>query len=188
MFGFNFFRRSPETTEREVTVRNLVCRRPHLKNVKEFCDYFIRSAVNAEAETEIPATVILAQAALETGWGKHILKVWMNGQRITSRNLFNIKAFGSWKGKKGTARVWEIVNGEKIWVDGEPFRVYDNFEDSFVDYGNLILNNKRYAKAVENRYDPEKYITEVHKAGYATDPSYATKVISIMNMNFEYEE
>jgi len=188
MFGFNFFRKRPETIEREVRVRKLVCKRPHLDNVKKFCDDFFESALNAETETEIPAIAMLGQVALETGWGRHILKVSMNGERISSKNLFNIKAFRSWKGKKGTARIWEIVNGKKIWVDGEPFRVYDTYEDSFVDYGNLILKNKRYRYAVENRHDPDIYINEVHKAGYATDPEYTKKIVSIMNLNFKYEE
>ncbi len=185
---FSFFRRHPETTEREVRIRKLICKRPHLENVKKFCDDFIQSALNAESETEIPAIAMLAQVALETGWGKHILKVWRKGERIGSRNLFNIKAFSSWNGKKGTAKVWEIVNGEKVWVDGEPFRVYNSYEDSFVDYCNLILKTKRYSKAVENRNDPDRYIREVHRAGYATDPEYSNKIVSIMNLNFEYEE
>lgn len=188
MFISDFFKRSPETTEREVKVRKLVCKRPHLENVKKFCDDFAESALNAEAETEIPAIAMLAQTALETGWGRHILKVWRKGERINSRNLFNIKAFSSWKGKKGTAKVWEIVDGKKIWVDGEPFRVYDNYEDSFIDYCNLILKSPRYSKAVENREDPKRYIEEIHKGGYATDPEYTNKIVSIMDRNFEYEE
>ncbi len=188
MFGINFSRRPAETTERVVTVKKIVCRRPQLQNVKDFCDNFAQSALNAEAETEIPAIAMLGQVALETGWGRHILKVNVKGQRIDSKNLFNIKAFASWRGKKGKARVWEIVKGEKVWVDGEPFRVYDSYEDSFVDYGNLILKTKRYADAVDNRDDAERYIAEVHKAGYATDPEYTNKIVSIMKRNFKYVE
>ena len=187
MFGI-FSRKPPETTERVVVVKKIVCRRPRLQNVKEFCDNFAQSALNAEAETEIPAIAMLGQVALETGWGRHILKVNRKEQRIDSKNLFNIKAFASWRGKKGYARVWEIVDGEKVWVDGEPFRVYDSYEDSFVDYGNLILKSPRYSIAVANRDDPNSYIEEVHAAGYATDPEYSRKIQSIMRLNFKYVE
>jgi len=188
LFGINFSGRPPEVTERQVVVKKIICKRPQLANVKQFCEDFSESALNAEAETEIPAIAMLAQVALETGWGRHILKVRVKGQRVNSKNLFNIKAFASWRGKKGYARVWEIVDGEKVWVDGEPFRVYDNYEDSFVDYGNLILKSSRYAHAVANRDDADSYIEEVHAAGYATDPAYASKIISIMRKNFKYVE
>lgn len=171
-----------------VNKKTIICKRPNLSNVKEFVDNFAQSALNAEAKTGISALAMLGQVAQETGWGKHILKVTENGTQIVSNNLFNIKANPSWKGRKGTARVWEVVNGQKIWVDGEPFRVYNNFEESFVDYGNFIFGNPRYAKAVAVKSDYKKYIEEIRAAGFATDPNYVPAILSIIEKNFEYKE
>jgi flagellar protein FlgJ len=185
-----------ETTERVIeedvqkpeVSKKIINKRPNLANVQKFVDGFGDACLAAEKETGITALALMSQIALETGWGGHILKVHENGTRIVSNNLFNIKAFKSWKGRKGTARVWEVVNGKKIWVDGEPFRVYDNYEDSIIDYCNLILKNKRYAAAVPVKNDAKKYLTAVWEGGYATDPDYVSKMMSIIEKNFEIKE
>ena len=128
---------------------------------------------------------LLAQAALETGWGNKILKVTKDsGVKVDSKNLFNIKCSKSWKGVCGYKTVPEYLN--KQWVHKkEYFRVYSNYEESFNDYANLILKNSRYEVAVMCITDPNKYIDEIARAGYATDPEYANKIKSIMAKNFE---
>ena len=152
-----------------------------LANVKSFCNKFSDAAVNIENETGLSALALMAQIALETGWGEHILKVHdaITGKWINSRNLGNIKATNSWKGKKGWRKVPEWLNGKFVKIK-QWFRVYPNYTEALMDYVILIANTKRYRKAWENRHKPKKYIKLIHKAGYATDPKYSKKIIFIM--------
>ena len=85
-----------------------------------------------------------------------------------------------------SANVWEIINGKKVWVD-EPFRMYARYADSFNDYATLILNTSRYAAAAALKSDPNRYVDEMARAGYATDPKYADKIKSIMSKNWEIQ-
>jgi len=169
-------------------MKKIICK-SNLDNVKRFVEWLSQDALTIETKTGIQAIAMLGQVAQETGWGDHVLKVEYNGNKINSKNLFNIKASATWQGKKGVRNVWEIVKGKKIWVDSW-FRVYDTYEASFADYADYILNAKlldgrfRYEKALAYRYDAEKYIEEIHKAGYATDPMYSTNIKLIMAKYF----
>jgi flagellar protein FlgJ len=137
----------------------------------------------------LPALAILAQAALETGWGKHILRVCMNGVWVCSNNIFNIKAGASWKGKRGEREAWEVINGKRVDVKSQ-WRVYANYEESFDNYAEYIYNctmkdgTLRYARAISERDSPERYIEEIHAAGYATDPDYSKKIKKIFRDYF----
>lgn len=126
--------------------------------------------------------VILSQAALETGWGQHIIS---NGQQ-SSFNLFNIKADPAWQGKRMEKVSMEYAHGKPIQQKSS-FRAYDSFEQSFNDYTNFIQSNPRYRTALETTEKAEQslhdesYIKGIHKAGYATDPAYSNKVLSVLN-------
>ena len=111
---------------------------------------------------------------METGWGKYVPICRKTGKY--SYNLFGIKG----KGTNGSVEVWthEYIASKKVKVIGE-FRAYNNYSESFTDYGNLILGKKRYKNAIINKDDPEKYIRAIWKAGYATDNRYVEKVIKI---------
>jgi len=143
---------------------------------KEFIEMIKRPAKNIQEEHGIPAAVIIAQAALETGWLRHQIKDKYTGEN--SYNLFGIKAHGGWKGKTVTIDTHEFVNGERVKVEDE-FRAYDCFEDSILDHMEFLFQNPRYTDTL-TADNPIEFARELQKAGYATDPDYADKLISIM--------
>lgn len=135
-------------------------------------------AVEASRATGIPARFLVAQAALETGWGKYELK---NADGTPSFNLFNIKAGRSWSGDTVRTATTEYVNGAATRENAR-FRSYASYADSFRDYANLIRNNPRYA-AVVGQSDATAFARGLQAAGYATDPNYADKLARIINGN-----
>ena len=146
---------------------------PH---VRSFQEKLAADADEASAATGIPAKFMLGQAALESGWGKREIK---NADGSTSHNLFGIKAGPSWKGKTTTAVTTEYVNGTPV-TRREKFRAYDSYADSFKDYAKLIANNPRYEKVMNSGGDAASFAHGLQKAGYATDPHYATKLTRII--------
>ncbi|WP_087021557.1 flagellar assembly peptidoglycan hydrolase FlgJ [Thaumasiovibrio subtropicus] len=120
--------------------------------------------------------VLIAQAALETGWGKKVI----TNARGSSHNLFNIKAQPSWQGDKMATQTLEYYDGVAV-QERAAFRSYDDFQSSFDDYVHFLKTNPRYGDALTQSSQPEQFIRGLHKAGYATDPKYSEKVISVMN-------
>lgn len=122
--------------------------------------------------TKLFPSVCLAQAALETGWGKAAI----------DNNMFGIKATGStneyWHGEKKYVTTTEYINGIKKTMH-LAFRAYDSAEDSIRDHNRLLLTSKRYAKVLQAE-TPEEQARAIKAAGYATDPKYADKLISII--------
>jgi len=118
-------------------------------------------------------SVCIAQAALETGWGKSNLMIKANA-------YFGIKAGSNWKGKVYSSSTQECYDGVNYVSTTDTFRAYDSLEDSIKDYYDLITNNSRYDKAC-NVSDAETCITEIKNGGYATDPNYIKNVMSIIN-------
>lgn len=125
----------------------------------------------------ISASALVAQSALETGWGKKIIN---GSDNQSSFNLFNIKANNGWQGDKVTKNSLEVENGIGIKRRSD-FRAYQNFEQSFEDYGRFITTNQRYQEALQQGTDAGRYVEELQEAGYATDPQYAEKIKQIMN-------
>lgn len=119
---------------------------------------------------------VLAIAALETGWGRHVLK---NTEGQSTHNYFGIKATGN-ESEYTENSTREFLDGSWQKVQAK-FKTYDNVEESINGFTNFILENPRYAKAIENAENPETFLKEIHKAGYATDPQYADKAISILH-------
>lgn len=146
---------------------------PH---VRAFQEKMHEHAHAAEQTTGVPAKFMLGQAALETGWGKRMIK---NADGTSSNNLFGIKAGPGWKGKVATAVTTEYVNG-KPQTRVEKFRAYDTPADSFRDYARLIANNPRYEKVVASGGDAESFAKGLQRAGYATDPNYAAKLTRLI--------
>jgi peptidoglycan hydrolase FlgJ len=132
----------------------------------------------ASQATGIPAHFMIAQAALESGWGKHEIR---HADNRPSFNLFGIKAGESWKGAVVETVTTEYINGipEKMV---EKFRAYNSYAEGFQDYANLLLNNPRYATVLKNQ-DATAFAQGLQQAGYATDPMYADKLIRIINSN-----
>jgi flagellar protein FlgJ len=146
---------------------------PH---VRSFQDKLAAHAEEASKATGIPAKFMLGQAALESGWGKREIK---GRDGTNSHNLFGIKAGGDWKGKVVEATTTEYVNG-KAQTKVERFRAYDSYADSFKDYAKLLASNPRYEKVLASAGDATSFAKGLQKAGYATDPNYATKLASII--------
>ena len=147
---------------------------------QEFFD-FIGKIVLTETEKRITngdkwvlPSVTMAQGALETGYGKSTLMTKANA-------FFGIKANKTWKGKVYNASTKEVIESKEINTRAV-FRAYDTVADSVHDYMNLICNNKRYKKAVCN-VDYISTATNIAKGGYATDPIYSDKIISIIEKN-----
>ncbi|MDH5446323.1 MAG: flagellar assembly peptidoglycan hydrolase FlgJ [Gammaproteobacteria bacterium] len=137
-------------------------------------------AEEAAAELDTLPEVLIAQAALETGWGKHISK----DQSGSSHNLFNIKAGSDWDGEVVEKTTIEFYHGAPV-KEVARFRAYDSYEDSFRDYVDFLKSSERYQPALRQAADPEKYIRGLHRAGYATDPAYADKILNIINREWD---
>ncbi|NYT71486.1 flagellar assembly peptidoglycan hydrolase FlgJ [Halomonas sp. QX-2] len=145
-------------------------------HVDQFIQTLAAPAQAASASTGVPAELILAQAALETGWGRHEIAT-RNGNN--SHNLFGIKAGSHWQGETTDIVTHEYINGRRTQVV-DTFRVYDSFEHAFTDYASLIGNNPRYAGVVQAP-TAEQAARELQAGGYATDPLYAEKLVAVMN-------
>ena len=135
------------------------------------------AAAKVEQQSGIPASYMLGQAGHETGWGKHEIK---NANGSPSYNLFGIKAGPGWTGKVATVTTTEYVNGEARKTTAK-FRAYDNYEQSFQDYAKLINQSPRYANARQQTGSVVAFANELQRAGYATDPSYASKLSKAIN-------
>ena len=144
----------------------------------EFIEQLMPLAEQAGKTLGVNPSVLLAQAALETGWGKFITRDSSSGQ--SSYNLFNIKAQHSWEGEAVQVQTLEYRGGvpEK---EQARFRAYDSYADSFNDYVDFLRSNPRYQQALEQGADPTRFVRELHNAGYATDPEYASKIERIFS-------
>ncbi len=119
--------------------------------------------------------ILIAQAALETGWGAHVMR---DDYGRSSHNLFGIKANGAWHGATVERRTMEYLGGKPVKVRAA-FRAYPDLGAAFDDYARFIQNNSRYQHALAKASDPHAYIHEIARAGYATDPQYADKILAI---------
>ena len=150
--------------------------KPLTDNAADFQSRMTQHAEEASRATGIPAHLMLGQAALESGWGKREIKAADGTQ---SNNLFGIKATANWNGKVVEATTSEYIHGVKQ-KRIEKFRAYDNYADSFKDFANLVRNNPRYENVMTNLQNVNGYAHAMQKAGYATDPNYATKLASVI--------
>jgi flagellar protein FlgJ len=148
-----------------------------IQSAQDFVRQLWPMAERAGRELGVEPRVILAQAALETGWGRSLIK---HGDGGSSFNLFNIKADKAWQGKQAQVSTLEFEDGIAKKVNAG-FRSYDSFQDSFQDYVRFIKNNPRYQNALEQAGNAEHYVQSLQRAGYATDPHYADKVMRIYN-------
>jgi len=121
--------------------------------------------------------VLVAQSALETGWGQSILS---DHSGRSSHNLFNIKAGSYWEGRSVGVTTLEFSNGIPS-PQRARFRAYGSFAESFADYIALLKGQPRYAAALANTDDPARFMRSLQQAGYATDPEYARKVVELLN-------
>jgi len=126
---------------------------------------------------------LVAQAALETGWGKSVMR---QQDGSSSHNLFGIKAQGNWQGPEARAITSEFRDGQMVKETAD-FRSYDSYSDSFHDLVTLLQSNNRYQGVLKSADNPEQFVKELQKAGYATDPDYASKISQIAKQMKSYQ-
>ncbi len=144
-------------------------------NAAEFVQKMLPHAQAAAEKLGVSVRAVLAHAALETGWGRHMPRA-ANG--ASSNNLFGIKAGASWDGAKARVATTEYENGVAVRrVDN--FRAYESPTAAFNDYADLIAGNPRYATALGHGDNVRGFASALQRSGYATDPSYAAKLAHI---------
>lgn len=134
-------------------------------------------AEKTAAELNVGPDVLLAQAALETGWGRHVIH---NREGDNSHNLFNIKADQRWQGERINVATLEYREG-MAQQERADFRQYEDYAQSFSDYAEFLQNNPRYQQALQSGGDSAHFADELQRAGYATDPEYAEKIKRLLN-------
>lgn len=158
---------------------------------QEFVDTYLPHAKSVETKTGISAIAILAQAALESGWG----------QRAVGNALFGIKDTDGLNGNEQLVTTTEYLSRPDIkfpkilsitpvvkqgktmfkYIVQDYFRKYDSPEDSLNDHAKFIIENKRYGRALEVKSNPYSFVKELAKAGYATDPNYANLLVQMID-------
>ncbi|SDO78333.1 flagellar protein FlgJ [Pseudomonas poae] len=149
----------------------------------EFVATMLPMAKAAAARIGIDPKYLVAQAALETGWGKSVMRA-QDGS--SSHNLFGIKAGKSWQGEQARAITSEFRDGAMVKETAQ-FRSYTSYQDSFHDLVTLLQSNDRYKDVVKSADNPEQFVRELQKAGYATDPDYASKISQIAKTMGSYQ-
>ncbi|CAI8918570.1 Peptidoglycan hydrolase FlgJ [Pseudomonas sp. IT-P44] len=149
----------------------------------QFVNTMLPMAKEAAERIGVDPRYLVAQAALETGWGKSVMRA-QDGS--SSHNLFGIKASSSWKGDSARAITSEFRNGAMVKETAE-FRSYGSYKDSFHDLVTLLQTNNRYQDVVKSADNPEQFVRELQKAGYATDPDYASKISQIAKQMTSYQ-
>lgn len=127
------------------------------------------AAQQSAKTTHVPASFCVADAAVESGWGGH----------APGMNMFGVKADPSWHGAVTVQRTREFLNGQYVIVEAK-FRAYSNWLGSLNDHAQFLIHNPRY-KAAFSCADGKSFAMAVAAAGYATDPLYASKIISIID-------
>lgn len=149
---------------------------PSFSEPKDFVSALIAPAKSVQEKIGVPFEVIIAQAALETGWGQKIIKD-QNGSG--SNNLFNIKADSRWVGDSIQKESLEFEQGAMV-KKTSPFRAYQSLTESVNDYVSFLTDNDRYQDALQNPSNVEHFVHSLQKAGYATDPQYANKIMATL--------
>lgn len=143
----------------------------------EFLREVLPHATRAAQQLGVHPLALVAQAALETGWGSKLPRA---ADGSSSFNLFGVKAGARWAGGRAAAATLEFEGGVAVRRT-ESFRAYGGLAEAFDDYVHYIKSSPRYADALAAGADPRKYAAELQAAGYATDPRYAQKIAAILD-------
>lgn len=145
---------------------------------RDFVNSLETEAHAVSKATGLPASLMMAQAVLETGWGSRQI---FSEDGSNSHNLFGIKAGNSWLGETVDVVTHEYIDGRRQQVT-EKFRAYDSYKSCFEDYAALMAGNPRYEQVI-SAGDERIAAKALQEAGYATDPQYANKLIALMKQN-----
>ncbi|MDH1261765.1 flagellar assembly peptidoglycan hydrolase FlgJ [Pseudomonas sp. GD03944] len=150
---------------------------------QEFVATMLPMAEQAAEKLGVDARYLVAQAALETGWGKSIIR---QQDGSSSHNLFGIKTHSNWDGESARVLTTEYKGGKAV-KEAASFRAYESYAHSFDDYVRFLQGNGRYQEALSSTDNPEQFVRELQQAGYATDPQYARKVAQIARQMQTYQ-
>lgn len=158
------------------TGNNAAFKQSAFSGPEEFIEKLLPKAQGIAEQLGLDPRAILAQAALETGWGQQMIH---KGDGQNSYNLFGIKADKSWQGEKAIVDSLEFKQGIAA-QQKSPFRAYASFDEALQDYASFLQSNPRYSEALQTTEQPKAYFRALQQAGYASDPNYAEKVISVL--------
>ncbi len=147
----------------------------------QFIDGIWPYAAQAAKRIGVAIETVIAHAALETGWGRHLPAVSSAAGTAAaaagSNNLFGIKAGGGWRGASADTHTTEYVGGNATTVQA-PFRSYSSIAAGFSDYVDLLTGNPRFATALNQGGDAAAFAQGLQRGGYATDPAYVHKLVA----------
>tara|TARA_R110002095_G_scaffold97941_5_gene86000 strand:+ start:1945 stop:2940 length:996 start_codon:yes stop_codon:yes gene_type:complete len=144
---------------------------------EQFIQQLMPVAEGVAAAAGVAPEMLVAQAALETGWGKYLPR---HTDGSSSHNLFGIKADQRWSGERVTTTTLEFRDG-LAQREKAAFRAYGSYEQSMQDYVQFLSQSPRYQAALEQAHDPRSYTQQLQLAGYATDPDYSNKIMGILD-------
>lgn len=142
-----------------------------------FIDELTPVAQSAAGSLGVAPRALMAQAALESGWGKHVIRM---PDGSSSHNYFGIKASADWHGAVVKVTTTEYIGGRALTVNAN-FRAYPDAKSAFSDYVDFIARNPRYEQALAHGANADQYARHLEAAGYATDPNYANKIMAILS-------
>ena len=163
---------APQLSQRELNQDNDIVPTTPAAFIAELYPHAERVA----AKIGVDPAVLIAQSALETGWGRHVIN---NQYGQSSYNLFNIKADAQWPGRRVNVQTIEYRDGIAV-RERANFRHYQNIAQSFTDYAQLILTEPRYREARQAQ-NANQYARALQRSGYATDPHYADKIMQLLD-------
>ncbi|MFO8141057.1 MAG: flagellar assembly peptidoglycan hydrolase FlgJ [Marinobacter sp.] len=165
-------------SDKPETVSSVAAELPlSFESPEQFVSELMPFAQRIGQESGINPRLMVAQAALETGWGRHMI----NGDGDQpSFNLFGIKADTRWGGEAVSITTTEFRGGVPM-KERADFRAYPDYEASFRDYVDFLNSNPRYRDVLASADEPEVFADKLQEAGYATDPEYGAKIRRIMN-------
>lgn len=154
-------------------------RAPLAGGPEAFVERLWPQAERIAAELDVDPRALVAQSALETGWGQHVLR---HGDGRSSHNVFNIKAHRDWSGETVRVPTLEYRDGAAVREQAS-FRSYESLEAAFDDYADFLKSHPRYTEALRAGPDAGRYLKALQEAGYATDPAYAEKIERILEQD-----
>jgi len=157
--------------------KELPTKKALFERASDFIETLMPYAKQAAEKLSVDPRLLIAQAALETGWGKFVMH---DAAGNPGFNLFGIKAGANWQGDSIQIDTLEVEQQQFKKVNAS-FRKYNNLAESFSDYVNFIADNPRYREAVQAASQADQYVEQLQSSGYATDPNYANKIMRIFN-------
>ncbi len=164
-----------EALRNDGNLPNIPIKQAGFDSPEQFIQRLYPVAQQAASALNIAPEALIAQAALETGWGQYV----MHQGQANAHNLFGIKADERWQGQSINVPTLEYDQGIAKQEHAQ-FRKYASYTDSMQDYVAFMQSNERYSQALTQTDSPAQYFHELQRAGYATDPQYADKILRIM--------